>query len=338
MDTLLLQGATVSVTATPAGEDANSLHLREDGLAALLELIKQAKRAELSLNGEVTRLSRLDAPEYDQERGAIAKKYQIRVGTLDDLVETARLKSSPAESGTQREEDAPWEGEVVLRDVLDAALAEIRRHVIAPDVHLGTIVVWTALTHITHNEHVRLQKSPRLAILSRVPGSGKTTCLDIVCSLSLRGTMASSFTASSVLRGMDADKPTLLLDEVDGVVWSTNSELGSILKAGDRRRSAIVKRSVPMPDGGWQVRDFCVWGAVAFAAINELPQPIQERSLCIWLERALGGDALEHLQDGTSPRLVELRRQFKAWGDQLIDLPHPDLPEVLRSPAGAALR
>src|SRR5262249_55590827 len=150
-----------------------------------------------------------------------------------------------------------------------------------------------------YNEQVGLQKSPRLAILSRVWGSGKTTCLECVCSLSLRGDMASSYTASSVLRGMDAYKPTLLLDEVDSVVWNTNSELGAILKAGDRRRSAIVKRSVPIPNGGWEMRDFSVWGPVAFAGINELPQPIQDRSLCIWLERALGGDALEHLRDGT---------------------------------------
>jgi hypothetical protein len=330
VDHILLAGADLAVTATPVGEDANSILQGNDGAAKLLALIEQAEAAELSLSGQVTRLCRLDAPEYDHERTAIAKKYRIRVATLDDLVQTARLKSSPAEGASPKDEDAPWGGAVVLCGVLDAALAEVRRYIIAPDMHLGTIVVWSALTHVTHNEHVRLQKSPRLAVLSRVPGSGKTTCLDIVCSLSLRGTMASSFTASSVLRGMDSDKPTLLLDEVDGVVWSTNSELGSILKAGDRRRSAIVKRSVPTPDGGWEVRDFCVWGTVAFAGINELPQPIQERSLCIWLERALGGDALEHLQDGTSLRLIELRRQLRAWGEQLIELPDSDLPEILR--------
>src|SRR5262249_706265 len=157
--------------------DANSILQGNDGAAKLLALIEQAGAAELSLNGQVTRLSRLDAPEYDQERTAIAKKYQIRVATLDDLVQTAPLKSSPAEGATPKDEDPPWEGEVVLCGVLDAALAEIRRYIIAPDMHLGTIVIWSALTHITYNEHVRLQKSPRLAILSRVPGSGKTTCL-----------------------------------------------------------------------------------------------------------------------------------------------------------------
>src|SRR5690242_14848701 len=73
----------------PAGEDANTILQQENGSAQLLKLIEQATLAELSLRGEIVRLSRLDVVEYDQERLPVAKNLRIRVATLDDLVATA---------------------------------------------------------------------------------------------------------------------------------------------------------------------------------------------------------------------------------------------------------
>jgi hypothetical protein len=104
----------------------------------------------------------------------------------------------------------------------------------------------------------------------------------------------------------------------------------AILNAGDRRHSAYVSRSVPTPDGGWESAEFCVWGPVALAGINELPQTLQDRSISLLLRRVLATNVPEQLRDGSSPKLVDLRRQFAAWGSALDELPETDLPALLR--------
>ena len=126
----------------------------------------------------------------------------------------------------------------------------------------------------------------------------------------------------------------MLIDEADGILNDKNSELLSILNAGDRRATAWAERSVPMPDGGWQVQRFFVWGPVAFAGIGELPQQQQDRSIVIQLHKALLREIPEHLEDGMSPELMLLRRKLATWAHDLTELPRPQLPDILMRQAG----
>jgi hypothetical protein len=333
IDRLLIEGATVRVTATPPEEDANSL-LQGRGVEGVRETLAGATQATLSINGEITRLARLEQLDYDQQRTKIARKFNIRVGTLDDEVKQARPSRPAAEGNGSIPADEPWEGDVELGDVLDKALVQTRRYIVAEDTLLATIVIWCAHTHTVHNDEVRLQRTPRLAIQSRVKGSGKTTTLEIVRELSARGLLRGSYTASSIFRTIDLLKPTYCLDEADRILRDDKSDLVAVLNNGDRRASAMVERSVPAPDGGWQVEIFNTWGAVAFAGIDELPETLQDRSVSARLRKVLANAVPEHLRDGTSIELVELRRQLAAWGSALTELPDPELPEILLHRAG----
>ena len=99
-------------------------------------------------------------------------------------------------------------------------------------------------------------------------------------------------------------------------------------------RSAWAERSVPTPDGGWQVQRFFVWGPVAFAGIGELPQQQQDRSIVIQLHKALLREIPEHLEDGMSPELTRLRCKLATWAHDLTELPRPQLPDILMRQAG----
>ena len=156
--------------------------------------------------------------------------------------------------------------------------------------------------------------------------------------LSARGLLRGSYTARAVFRTIDLLKPTYCLDEADRILRDDKSDLVAVLNNGDRRASAMIERSVPAPDGGWQVEMFNTWGAVAFAGIDELPETLQDRSVCIRLQKVLANAVPEHLRDGTSIELVELRRQFAAWGSALTELPDPELPEILLHRAGRRRR
>jgi hypothetical protein len=333
VDHLLLCGAEVRVTSTPEGQDANSL-LQDGKLDVLRELIEQAPPAALSMRGDAQRLSRLPEEESAQERRQVAKRHGVPVSTIDKLVRAARAKTQSSTSTAAAPAEDPWDGPIDLCEILDAALIEARRYIVASDTKRGALVLWSAHTHLVHNVMVGLQRSPRLAIQSRLPGSGKTTSLEFVAALSSRGVVRSSATASTILRTMGSVRRTYCLDEADRQLSEKNSDMVAILDCGDRRSTSVVERSVPNPKGGWDVGTFDVWGAVAFAGIDELPGTLQDRSVRVFLQKATVAEVPEHLRDGTSTELVTLRRQLTAWADSLFELPDPELPDVLLRQAG----
>jgi len=337
LDHLLLEGASVQVTATPQGEDANSI-LQAGGAEALAELLSDTCPAELSIEGEFTRLARLDSVEYDRERKPMADRLGIRLPTLDHEVgrrRSARPNSAAPDSAPEDADEIELVDEPIeLRQVLDETLFELQRYIVADETFLAAVTLWCAHTHLCHHEHIRLQRSPRLAVQARTPGSGKTTLLEAIGALVPRPRVAASLTASTVLRVVDQRHPALLIDEADRVLHDQNSDLLSILNAGDRRATAWVERSVPTPDGGWEVKRFSVWGAVAFAGIDELPPTQQDRSIVIQLQKALDRDIPDHLEDGTSAELVLLKRKLATWSHDLEELPRPVLPDLLTRQAG----
>jgi putative DNA primase/helicase len=332
VDHLLLCGATVRVTQTPQEQDANSL-LQDGKLEVVRELIEQAQLGSLSIYGEAQRLARLPREEYDRERKLVAKVHKVLVGTLDDLVKSTKAKAASKNSAAPPEEEA-WDGPIDLCAILDAALVEARRYIVASDTKRAALVLWSAHTHLVHSTMVDLQRSPRLAIQSRVPGSGKTTSLEFVAALSFRGVIRSSATASTILRTLGLVQRTYCLDEADRQLSEKNSDMVAILDCGDRRSTSLTERSVKTPNGDWVVGTFNVWGAVAFAGIDELPGTLQDRSVRVFLHKATVEEVPEHLRDGTSTELVNLRRQLSAWADGLFELPDPALPDVLLRQAG----
>ena len=336
VDHLLLEGAIVHITHTPPGDDANSI-LESDGQAALQELLTNTYPGELLDKGELNRLAKLTPFEYDKERKDAAKRIGINVRTLDKEVGRRRPKGkeqSDASNDPDIDEIELLDEPVVLAQVLDDILVELKRYIVAEEEKLAAVSLWCAHTHLCHHDYINLQRSPRLAIQAVTPGSGKTTLLECVGLLVPRPRTTSSLTASTVLRSMGASRPTLLIDEADGILNDKNSELLSILNAGDRRATAWAERSVPMPDGGWQVQRFFVWGPVAFAGIGELPQQQQDRSIVIQLHKALLREIPEHLEDGMSPELMLLRRKLATWAHDLTELPRPHLPDILMRQAG----
>src|SRR5205823_9453526 len=66
------------------------------------------------------------------------------------------------------------------------------------------------------------------------------------------------------------------------------------------------------------------------------PSTLQDRSIIIPLQKALGTDIRDHLEDGESPELLLLLRKLATWSVSLRELPRPEMPEVLRRQAGRA--
>jgi hypothetical protein len=338
VDHLLLRKARVRLTSTPVGMDPNAL--LQKSLADLLSVFAAAEPIELSFHGECQRLTRIDDPfERALARKEIAKKFKVSGTVVDETVKKYEAILEPKEGAAPPAAypvDEPWIGEVDIRAVFDAALVQAARYIVAPLYVLAILVLWCIHAHTVHNPRLRTQKSPRLAIQGREKGCGKTVTLEVGACLCARADNTSSYTASSIFRTIAADHPTLFLDEADRILKDeSKGDLIAVLDCGDRRASAKIKRSVPTPKGGWRPEIFDVFGAVAFAGIDELPETLQDRSVRLFLTKATGEQVPEHLRDGTSSELVDIRRQLAAWNDKLEALPEdPVMPAVLLRQAG----
>jgi len=101
-----------------------------------------------------------------------------------------------------------------------------------------------------------------------------------------------------IYRKVEADRPTLLLDEVDAIFGPKPSErtegLRALLNAGNRRG-----RTVPRVVGEgrkMQVHDFPTFCAKALAGIGRLPDTVTDRGISIRLQRRARGEAVERFR------------------------------------------
>ena len=247
------------MTAPPTGCDPNDV-LRRDGPDALKKLLTEA-RCDLGKFDDAAFLDevcRLDDLAYDRARVTALKLLGLsKLDTLDKERKATRKRWAETPGSTEippvPDDDQPWLEPVTdIGPVLDAALAELARYVIAPQHRLATAVLWSAYVHLLPRADLGIDVAPRLGIRSKVRGSGKSTLLECVENLTPNPVLAGSITPSSIFRIIDATRATLLIDEADNIVNKNSSpDLLAILNSGHRRRTAYVIRSVPTPDGGW---------------------------------------------------------------------------------------
>jgi Protein of unknown function (DUF3631) len=342
-DSLLLQGCEVLIAPIPPVQapklDANQI-LLETGVDGLRAWIDQAVPAELSLDGEIERLSRLSGVDYELARedavaGLRARGFKVRISFLDEAVRKARERVAAAAQSSGPDWSDIEDEEVDLREILDGILAEVQRYIVADAPTLATVTLWCAFTHLVHHERVRVWCAPRLAIQALAWGSGKTVLLEVIANLVHNPRPSSSITASTLLRSVGVIKPTLLIDEAHRILRRDRSdELVAIANASHRRTFAFVERSVPMPDGSWVQERFDVWHTAALAGIGELPPEQQDRSIVVQLRKALADEVPEHLEDGTSAELLGLHRKLEIWAHKLDTLDRPGRPEILRHQPG----
>lgn len=113
-----------------------------------------------------------------------------------------------------------------------------------------------------------------------------------------------------------------------------NPELHEVLNGGHRRATAWVRRVERMADGALVVTRFNCFTAIATAGIKELPGTLQDRSIVIFLQRAIAGEVKEHLVNAESETLITIRRKLIRWAEDLGELPGVDRPQALANRKG----
>lgn len=214
--------------------------------------------------------------------------------TRDWPTEHANNSEPPAatSNGNGRVTDVLGGGETTTPGaaVLDAVEAFLARFVAFPsDAARVAVTLWAAHCHAVS----AFDSSPRLALLSPEPGSGKTRTLEVLDLLVPKPMHVLNASVAVTFRAVDAHGPTLLLDEVDAIFGrrskDENEDLRGLLNAG-HRRGAQIPRCV---GANHDLKLFNVYAACALAGLGDLPDTLMSRSVIVRMRRR---SAAEHVQ------------------------------------------
>ena len=228
-------------------------------------------------------------------------------------------------------EDVPDElGHVVLDDVagwLTQHVAWSSQH------HVPAVALWVAHTHAL----AAAASTPRLAFVSPEPGSGKTRVLELLELLVRRGRHVLSMTPAALFRVVEAQQPTILLDEVDAIFGPKASrdheDLRALINAGHRPGATVMR--VVGEGGSMRAREFSAYCPVALAGLGDLPATIATRAITIPMRRRAPDEYVRPYRERTTrPEGDQLRRRLAAWLHRHTDA----IPEAPELPAGVTDR
>ncbi len=187
----------------------------------------------------------------------------------------------------------------------------IRRYVVLTDDQVVAADLWTAHTHAIQ----AFDCTPYLQVTSATKRAGKTRLLETLEPLVARPWLTGRMSAAVLIRKVDAERPTLLLDESDAAFNGEREyaeALRGILNTGYRSSG---KASLCVGQGNTiSYRDFRTFGAKAIAGIGELPGTISDRAIRIELRRRTNDEpcARWRERDGHA-EAAPLREQLALW-------------------------
>lgn len=163
------------------------------------------------------------------------------------------------------------------------------RFMVFPDpAQAPVIALWIAHTWVIDAFHF----TPYLFIYSPTKRSGKSRLLECLAAVVCRPWSVVSATEATIMRKINADRPTILFDEIDTIYGSNHDKskegLRAVLNCGFMRGSTVPRCA------GQGVVEYSVFSAKAFAGIGDsLPNTVKDRSIRIHLVRRAKDQAIE---------------------------------------------
>jgi hypothetical protein len=282
-------------------------------------------------NVEIARLAALDPLTYDTVRKDEADRLRVRLTTLDEEVKHARPHPDDGDkragSSFEIADVEPWDDDVDGAALLDEIAAQFRRFLSLPDGAADVLALWALYTYAFENFFI----SPRLAIRSPEKRCGKSTLLRILAFLCNRVLFVASISAASLFRVVEAERPTLLLDEFDSFALG-NEDLRNVVNSGHGRDGCAIRC-----DGDDnEPRRFSTWAPVALASIGKIADTLEDRSITILMQRKSPGERFDRLRGDRPDQFDGLRRRAARWvldARRKFESADPDAPSFLNDRA-----
>jgi hypothetical protein len=238
--------------------------------------------------------------------------------------------ASDAASAPSAEAPGAPTAEIDLASLLDETRTYLRRYVVLTNNQAIELALWVAHTHAFK----ACECTPYQQVTSATARAGKSRLLEALEQVVARAWYTCRTTSSALVRKIDAEGSTLLLDESD-TAFSAEKEyaegLRGILNSGYRKGGAYT---VCVGQGTKiTARDFSTFGAKAIAGIGKLPDTVADRSVRIELRRRTRAEPCEKWRhrDGRA-HARPIRERLAIWAAQAIPVlrdARPDMPSSL---------
>jgi hypothetical protein len=219
-----------------------------------------------------------------------------------------------------------------LAVLLESLTGFLRRYVVLSQEQLTVLALWVVHSHVLAAAEV----TPYLAVTSAVPGCGKTLLLEVLEPLVARPWKTGRVTPAVLMRRIDAETPTLLLDESD-MAFRGDREYAAVLQGtlneGYRRRG---NHTICVPRGNsWGYQTFSVFCAKAVAGIGKLPDTVASRSIPVELKRKTAAETVEEKWEerlwAQAEPLCEALQRFAEDQLEALRLVTPRVPARLQN-------
>jgi Protein of unknown function (DUF3631) len=189
--------------------------------------------------------------------------------------------------------------------------------------------LWCAHAHLMNH----WESTPRLALLSAEPASGKTRALEVTLLLVPNPVLVANMSATYLFPkvGENAGAVTILVDEIDTIFGpktkDQHEDIRGLLNAG-HRKGAVTGRCV-VRGKSVETEDIPAYAPVAVAGLDWLPDTLMTRSIVIRMRRRHPDEVVEPYR----PRLHDrqghgIGHRLESWAATLehIDLDAVKLP------------
>jgi putative DNA primase/helicase len=263
---------------------------------------------------EIERLAALEPIDYEVARAEEAKRLGVRASVLDRAVAMKRrvlgLDTDQVDNGQGRAvkitDTLPWH-EPVDGDLIATMLtAAVKTYVVVPDAAADVVALWVLHTWIVNV----FTMSPRLAVTSPTKGCGKTTVLRLLNHVTRRPKRTGSISPAALFRVIEKFQPTVLLDETEKYI-EHGGDLHALLNEGHCKGATVLR----VLGEKLELRDFGVYGPVAFARNGRVPDDLEQRSIIIQMQRRRADEPLAELRDDRAEPLQKIARMCARWAE-----------------------
>lgn len=193
---------------------------------------------------------------------------------------------------------------VDLPDLFKRLRAYLTRYVVFPNPEASQfLTLWIIGTYL----HPVFAYYPYVW-LNADRGSGKSLLMKVMTPVVFNGQHIVNPTPSVLFRDVDANSPTLCIDEVEQLRSQDKEAHGalmSLLNAG-HERGAEVKRSEKTSSGGFQVKSYRAYAPKVISGINELEPVLQDRTIRQRLMRKLNSEPVERYRPTQDVETLQL--------------------------------
>lgn len=189
--------------------------------------------------------------------------------------------------------------------------------------------LWIMHTHVrTSDDTLAFAETPRLAILSDGPASGKTRVLELIESLSFRGQRVLDPSPAGLLCAIEEDKATVLIDEIDLYFGRNGKQAARSIINGGYRVGNFVRHANAKHD---TFAPLAMAGMSQNYMTNENLAPTKSRSIIIRMVKRPDDAFIEGyramLQKPVADNLAKVISHWGAEHVRQLSMAMPSLPK-----------